>query len=618
MRPDYEHKGDNDTYVRFAAFVFGVNSQGQTTGTWYDMSKTTGNDATSWPSYYKCTYRGSATNIIFCYMDKNASANNWTNRWLQTYDLVVPSRPGDYGYIVTCRQILNGVTANGTTYSNPRNSTGINEDTGYGTNKLLGYWKHSYVNVKISTTTNSSTLLANTTYGDYYPSIINTSKTGGTAAWYNDDNTNHRVYVDGREYQDYDSSNNIIAHQKYDKYVMLSAKDNSYYLFKGWYSNAAGTTALPDVTYNGVSYTYQSKDYPIQASNNNAYNGSDTVKTDNYYAKFEERPETWQIKYGTTATNWSTTTDVTLTNSSGSTYTGTVSLTHGQEIWFKVYNYKTGTWYGNGGDYSDYIKTTLVSGATLTTSGGNIHIKSGFAGTATYTFSFNSSNKQLTITASGTVPTVTLWNNNQDGGTGNHITMSRSSTSSNVMTCTKTLTEGQEVWFKVNDQTSSIWYTNRNGTTSGYYDGYTTTPLVSNSPLGTASGNNTNMYIHAHAGTYKFSFDYSTKQLTIAVTSWSDITITVNYNGQSWFGGSGAKIYFYADTGDMLMSDSTSTTKTITVKSNVGNGTNVGFNRKSSSGTFWNNWNAGSRGFKTTYKITGGDNQSSGTGYWDS
>lgn len=386
---------------------------------------------------------------------------------------------------------------------------------------------------------------------------------------------------------------------------MLTAKDNSYYLFKGWYTDAAGTTPVSNITYNGTTYTYTDHNFPIIASNNNIYSGTNTVKTDNYYAKYEERPATWQIKYGSSATgDWPGV--VTMTNSSGSTFTGSLTLTHGQEIWLKIYDFKTSKWYGNGGDYADYIKTTLVSNSTLSTSGGNIHLKSAFAGNATFSFSFNSSTKQLTITQSGTVPNVTLWNNTSDGGTGNHITMTRSSTSSNVMTCTKTISEGENIYFKINDQSSSVWYTNATA-----YNEYTKKSIIDSAVMST-SGNN--MRIHGHAGTYTFSFDYVTKKLSVSA-AYSNIVITLDSTQvSSWISGSSAKIY-YVSTNDedglhweQMTASNSNKTYTVSVPSNYANNTQF-LRRNSDNNTTWNYWPASEtyRGFNKKFTISSSD-----------
>lgn len=282
MKPEYQFKGSNDSYVRFAAFVFGINAQGVNEGTWYDMTNVTWN---SDGGYYRCTYRGSATSVIFCYMNKNATANNWDNRWLQTYDLQVPSTPGEYGYNVTCRQILN----------HSRNETGIDEDNGYGTNKLLGFWLHNHVKINVDYTTTS----ASGTKPAIYPSLKDTSDVSGSAQWYDDAHKNKYLYVDGKSYQDLDSNGNIIPAYHYDKTVTLTATapdSSSIYQFDGWYSTSGGTGTTNRLT---TSLTYD-----ITAPDNDTYQGTNIEKQVYYYAKYTLKPAATVNIYVTPRQNW--------------------------------------------------------------------------------------------------------------------------------------------------------------------------------------------------------------------------------------------------------------------------------------------------------------------------
>ena len=393
---------------------------------------------------------------------------------------------------------------------------------------------------------------------------------------------------------DSDAGATSTASVKYKSDVTLTASANANYVFVGWFTAATGGS---EVTLTNNKYTLN------------------TVGTVDIYARFIK--EQWEIKHGVSGQSGWTSESMTVSNGVA---TGTLSLTSGDEYSFQITKTvgSDTTWYGNSNISSvDILTDTVLNAVSLSENGGDMFIKAGRTGT--YSFSYNISTGKLTVSTSATKPTVKIWHGAFDDDTGGYWSMTPTN-NSNLYTyttdSTTDFTEGQKIYFKINDQTRTKWYSNRNGTDAGYYSGYTTTPITNYVTLGDDESTG-NMYIHAHAGRYKFTFDYSTKKLKIEVTSWSDITITVDYDGQSWFGGYGAKIYFYADSSDQLMTDATTTTKTITVKSNVGNGTNVGFNRKSSSGGQWNNWNAGSRGFKTTYKITGGDNQASGTGYWD-
>ncbi len=271
MKPLYQHSTNNSN-VRFAAYVFGIDSSGTNTHTWYDMTAVTSG---TWKGYYKCSYSGSATNVIFCYMDGSASANIWDNRWLQTFDLRVPSKNGEYGYIVTCRAVVG--TARNQTISD------------YGTNKLFGYWRHSHAQVAV------------TYYGSYDSgggslscAITDTSCVSGTATWYPEDETS--VNLDGQTYQDVDSNGDLIPNQKYDKKVTLTAQDSSSMDFKGWYSSTSATTAL------STSHTYE-----VTAPDNPTYTTGTTESTNSvtYYAKYEPKPEATINIYVTPRYGWS-------------------------------------------------------------------------------------------------------------------------------------------------------------------------------------------------------------------------------------------------------------------------------------------------------------------------
>lgn len=293
MKPEYQFKGDNNAYVRFAAYVFGINASGQNVGTWYNMTGpiTWKNDG----GYYRCTYRGNATSIIFCYMSPSTPADATLNsgsvnvfdtyRYLQTYDLQVPSTPGEYGYHITARQVLN----------HNRWETGINEDTGYGTNKLVGFWLHNHVKVNVAYTSTSASGVSE----KIYPSLTDTSDATGKAEWYDDAHKNKYLFVDGKAYQDLDSSGNIIPQYKYEKKVTLTAElaSNSIYQFDGWYSSAAGTGTTNRLT---TAMTYE-----ITAPDNNAYTGTDTEKQVTYYAKYSLKPAATVNIYVTPRAYWS-------------------------------------------------------------------------------------------------------------------------------------------------------------------------------------------------------------------------------------------------------------------------------------------------------------------------
>lgn len=446
---------------------------------------------------------------------------------------------------------LKGIYTSDSTQGNSRIDTATNGVYEFTANNNQNYYAHF--------TTNSYTVTAHA----YYSTDNGSSYTA-------DDATGGTVKVGSAA-----AGATSAASVKYKSSVNLVAAPKDGYEFVGWYD---GTGSSANKLSSNTTYSYTLNSPP----------GAKDI-----YARFIG--ETWSLSYGVSgASNWSSTA-MTVSNNIA---TGTLSLTAGQEISFKICKTvgTTNTWYGsNNSSYIDIIKDTVASNVTLSTSGGDMTIRSGRAGTATYTFSYNISTNKLTITASGTLPNVKLWSDSTDNGSGSYTTMSRSASNSNVMTCTKTLTEGADLYFKVNDQTRSKWYTNE-----GDYDGYITTTIVSDSAL---NDSGSNMHIKGHAGTYTFSFDYSTKKLSITV-SFSNITLTLydNTNGE-WLKNDSAKLYFKTDEGTSSAMSRSGNTWTVSIPSNYCS--NPQILRKSSDGnTTHNTWNCSYRYFITECKIT--------------
>ena len=389
LKPVFTHRGSVNN-CRYAAFVFGPDPvTGAITGTWYSMSASSG--------YYKCTYKGSATSVIFCYMDPSETANNWDNRWLQTYDLSVPSRPGSYYYDVTCRQVLDDVTANGTTYDNPRNSE-ITESGShdFGTNKLLGYWEHNYVNVQVDYTSNSD----NNT-NRIYCALTNTVKNQTTTelsssnnhyhAWWYEDGTS--VKLDGKEYQDYDGTTYLpITQYHYGKSVTLTAEDSSDMDFAGWYSDKAGTDLIS-----------ANKEIEVTAPDNGTYSGTNTSLTKKYYAKYTRKPEQWYLRG--IWDNWATPGIALSSTSTSNVIAASKELyptNDNSNYTFKLYEATTQKWYSV--NYT--FKENYFGPQTLSASESNnaqLYVEN----RAKYTFNFNTSNHQLTIKRE-TIPTINI------------------------------------------------------------------------------------------------------------------------------------------------------------------------------------------------------------------
>ena len=79
----------NQSGARFAVYMWGTAGQN-----WVDMVKVEGEE-----NLYTAVIPEGYTNIIFCRMNPNASANNWNNKWNQTSDLTLQSN-GDNCYAV--------------------------------------------------------------------------------------------------------------------------------------------------------------------------------------------------------------------------------------------------------------------------------------------------------------------------------------------------------------------------------------------------------------------------------------------------------------------------------------------------------------------------------------
>lgn len=617
LKPEFKHiYEDNGTLksnISYAAYVFGRDAAtGTVVGTWYKMTASS--------TYYKCTYKGSATSVIFCYMNPSwttplamngTTDPNWDYRWLQTYDLTVPARPGNYYYVATCRQVLDDITANGTTYDNERNAeiTGSGSHD-FGTNKLLGYWEHNNVQVNVGYATASD----NKT-NRIYCALTDTVKNQSTTELSNSNNHYHAwwyqdaasVKLDGTEYQDYDGTTyEPIEQYHFGKKVTLTAEDSYDMNFAGWYTDAAATQLVS--TDNEVEIT---------APDNGNYSGSNTTKNVTYYAKYTEKAAAWSFRYGASGSDW-TVLPLYQSSTNDHVFTGTLSLTYGQVINFKIHDDKHATWYANGQTYNDIAANTIINAAALTTDGTDMTLTA--AKNGNYNISFNDSTNKLTVTSNATLPTVNLWYNSSDGGTGSNLSLTRSSNNSNVFTNTMTLTEGQIIYFKVHDDSRNLWYSNRNGQVAGYYDGYTISSILENGQLSTSSP--LNMYLRAHAGKYKFSFDYSTKKLSIEVNSWTNITITLDSTKVSdWIGTNSAKIYYVSENDtdglhwELMTASNSNKTYTVSVPSYYANNTQF-LRRNSDNNTTWNYWPASEiyRGFNKKFTISSSDgNNHNGT-----
>lgn len=468
LDPKYKHySGNNGTTtsnkIKFFAYIWG-SVNGQFKKEWYQGTEQTNGT-------YKFTYKGSANSVIFCYMspstpsdtqcnieeakdsDDSTKVNIWnTYRWLQTYDLSFPLENGVYTYVVTSRRYP---------YAN--------------TSQVLGYWKHSYAKINVAKCSDSASQNSSNTVGMYLNDAYVDPNSAGNTTLYSTSNS-IRAFdgkFDGKTYTK--DGDGATLPYPYNATVTLTNSPGSAYNFDGWYTNAAGTgTKLTTAQLNSLT----------------AANASDVNNGTTYYAKFVEKPETWQLQYGATSGSGTWNTPITLTRESSTSnyFKGSVTLTEGQRIYFKIYDAKHQTWYGNSGSYEEYTTTDILTNGTFNTSGGDATIR-------------------------------------------------------------------------------------------------------------------------GHAGTYTFRWNYSTKQLTITA-AYSNITITLDSSSTTWIADASAIVWFDTSQGSKQMTKVSSSKWTVSVPSNYSG--NCQFKRNNSGNTStWNTWNAGYRGFSTTYKTSG-----DGTGGW--
>lgn len=383
LDPKYKHySGNNGTTtsnkIKFFAYIWG-SVNGQFKKEWYQGTEQTNGT-------YKFTYKGSANSVIFCYMSPStpsaATVNSedaggtdvWEKyRWLQTYDLSFPLENGEYTYVVTARR-------------DPYANTG----------QVLGYWKHSYALADVSKCTGTDSQNSSNTVSMYLDHAYVDPNADGNVNRYSNTYANRPFdgKFDGKQYTtDGDGATLLYA---YNANVVLTATPGSAYNFAGWYTDAAGTTAVSAST-GLVSGSYNSTSITVTRPNANAGSSGTT-----YYAKFTKKPANYILRTGTSGqSGWSET----QMTQSGNTWTCTKTLSEGQSFNFQFKETTDGKYYGNGSSYQDKTSTSIVSNATLTQGGSDMYLK-GHAGT--YTFTFNSSNKQMTITASYIDITFTL------------------------------------------------------------------------------------------------------------------------------------------------------------------------------------------------------------------
>ena len=443
------------------------------------------------------------------------------------------------------------------------------------------------------------------------------------------------------------------------KILQLKATAKTGYAFVGWYLDAAGTTPAPTVNSTANTASTYKPNAPSTASEITYYAKFKETRTLTIYRTVDGSTSS-TVAAGTMTVNGSTTANtatyksVTVDKGSSVTFSATAATgytfsgfytaaTDGTEVTspvtldnntiyyarFTTNNYNVtanayfstngGTTYSAGNTGGTVKAGSSAAGATSTAS---VKYKSSVTLTATpaagYEFvgwySAATGGTQLSTSTSYTYTLSTTGDKNvyarfmgetwsiKYGVSGASNWNSESMTvSGNTISGSMTLTEGQDFSFQIVKTVGSTntWYGG-----GGTYQDITSTSFISNKTLSVDGGD---IYMKGHAGTYTFTFNKSTRVLNVTA-SYSNITITFDYSDQTWWGNDSAVISFYDGSGESNMSNGGTNKKTISISSTRGNSGDVGFNRwnNASHSTFWNNVNAGTRGYSTTYKVGSG------------
>lgn len=537
--------------------------------------------------------------------------------WNKTADTTIPNDPVDPTYIIE--------TISGGAY-----------DGDISGNKSTGSW-HDPATVKVALCTGQG--------GDNpWGTLSATSYVGTTTSTHVIESTN----PNSQKHKD-------TVHAWPGKKLQLKATAKSNYAFVGWYDNPEGID----------NSSGDNDKHLLSSSATYTPNAPSTASEITYYAKFKETrtltikrtldgTETTSTTSGTITINGASANPATVdkganvsfsaTEATGYTFSGFyTAATGGTEVTspvtldnntiyyarFTTNNYNVtanayfstngGTTYSAGNTGGTVKAGSSAAGATSTAS---VKYKSSVTLTATpasgYEFVgwYNSATggAQLSTSTSYTYTLNTTGAKNvyarfmgetwsiKYGVSGASSWNSKAMTvSGNSVTGTLTLTEGQDFSFQIVKTVGSAntWYGG-----GGSYSNITSTSFISNKTLSVDGGD---IYMKGHAGTYTFTFNKSTRVLNVTA-SYSNITITFDYSNQTWWGNDSAVISFYDGSGESNMSNGGTNKKTISISSTRGNSGDVGFNRwnNASHSTFWNNVNAGTRGYSTTYKVGSG------------
>ena len=345
------------------------------------------------------------------------------------------------------------------------------------------------------------------------------------------------------------------ASVKYKKTVQLVAAPKTGYEFVGWFSSTSATSALSTST----SYTYTLNDdqdvdvyarfkYAVFNVTANAYYTNDGST---YYAG----DNGGTVEAGT--------------DDAGATSTD--SVMKGNSIKLQAHpaqGYKFVGW------FSSTSATTSLSND------------------ATYYYVLNSNNNVDVYARFKKMDTVHL---KHDGNWDPGELMT--TTDSGNYVCSIDVPEGG-FKFKVYNDTTSTWY-GKNNTTQ-----------TDEGTISSLSSSGADINLQVHAGNYTFTYSQTNNTISISRNHYNNITITLDSSSTQWIGDASAIVWFDCDQGSALMTKNSNSNWTVSVPSNYATGISFKRNNPGNS-TTWNSWNAGSRGYKTTYKTSG-----DGTGSW--
>ncbi len=208
--------------------------------------------------------------------------------------------------------------------------------------------------------------------------------------------------------------------------------------------------------------------------------------------------DTWALRGNLPGTNWDS--DAIVFSGSGTTLTCTVSITTTGTYEFKIVQNNGNAWYGNTGTMTSSNCTDW--GFSASTEIGNCKIEASIAGT--YTFSFNTSSKQLSVTYPFIASTGWYLAGSFNGwGNTTDEFLKVEGESGSVGYVSITLAANTSYLFKVTNK--SKW----NG-----LDNKTISSTESNIQLGDHSGGNVTLNT-TDAGVYEFAYDVSSRKISV-------------------------------------------------------------------------------------------------------